>query len=478
MQYSVINYETVKDGEGSLRLDAEHYRTLYLDIRDKLQAKKYFYLSEILSKPIVTGHTPSMANDSFYGGDVSFVKTDNLREHDINDNFNHYLSVAGNEKIKRSQLRENDVLLTIIGANFSVVGRSSMVIAEILPANINQNIALIRVDGKKFSPQLLAVYLNSFYGRNYLFYLSRQTEQVNLNNKEVERLIIPRFSEAISDLISDIVIKGYKLRHESKVLYGKAEQSLLSELGLHKWEPEHQLSFIRSYLDTEQANRFDAEYFQPKYEDIINAVIEYKNGFVELGDIAKIRKSVEPGSAAYQDDGIPFVRVSNLSKFEISDNNQQFISEELYEELEDHQPVKGEILLSKDATPGIAYYLNHDAKKMIVSSGILKIKPAKSVLPEYLTLVLNSVIVQSQIERDAGGSIINHWRPDQVKKTIIPTLDKYKQEEIKSLVQDSFERRTLANTLLEIAKKGVEMAIEKNDKEAEQWIINKMKELK
>jgi len=35
---------------------------------------------------------------------------------------------------------------------------------------------------------------------------------------------------------------------------------------------------------------------------------------------------------------------------------------------------------------------------------------------EYLALVLNSIIVQLQIERDVGGSIINHWRPDQLEK--------------------------------------------------------------
>ena len=67
------------------------------------------------------------------------------------------------------------------------------------------------------------------------------------------------------------------------------------------------------------------------------------------------------GGKEYLETGIPFVRVSNLSPFEIT--QEKYISEELYTELTEHQPKQGEILLSKDATPGIAYYLRETPQK-------------------------------------------------------------------------------------------------------------------
>ena len=144
-----------------------------------------------------------------------------------------------------------------------------------------------------------------------------------------------------------------------------------------------------------------------------------------------------------------------------------------------YQPKKDEILLSKDATTGIAYYLNEEPKQMIVSGGILRLKIlSQKILPEYLTLALNSVIVQKQIERDVGGSVINHWRPDQVKSTIIPILGNAKQKEIKELIEQSFFYRKQSNSLLEIAKRGVEIAIEKSEEEAENWINYNLTELK
>jgi restriction endonuclease S subunit len=328
---------------------------------------------------------------------------------------------------------------------------------------------------KGIDPFYLIVFLRSKYGFEQLIRERELTIQYQLTLERVGRILTYKPSDDFQKIIRQLFIKSQDLYINEVEQYQKAEQLLLSELGLLDWKPKHELAFVKNFSDTEQAERFDAEYFQPKYEEIIEAVKKYKGGFDELGNLVKIKKSVEPGSEAYQENGVPFVRVSNLSKFELSTNNQQFISEELYEDLKSHQPKKGEILLSKDATPGMAYFLNEEQQKMIVSGGILRLKiDNKQVLPEYLTLALNSVIVQKQIERDAGGSIINHWRPDQVKATLIPVLKENKQKEIKELIEKSFSDRKLSKSLLEIAKQGVEMAIEKDEKIAENWIKDKL----
>ncbi|MBC8232582.1 restriction endonuclease subunit S [bacterium] len=232
------------------------------------------------------------------------------------------------------------------------------------------------------------------------------------------------------------------------------------------------MSFVKNFSDAKRSSRIDAEYFQPKYDEIVDAVKNYKGGWDTLGDLVKMKKCVEPGSDIYQESGIPFVRVSNLSKFEITDNNQQYISEKLYQELIEHQPEQNEILLSKDATPGIAYHLKDKPGRMICSGGILRltVKNRRRISTEYLTLVLNSTIVQQQILRDAGGSIINHWRLDQIRNTVVPILSEESQREIQSNIELAFNQAKYSRHLLEIAKLGVEMAIEQDEKTAEEWI--------
>lgn len=150
----------------------------------------------------------------------------------------------------------------------------------------------------------------------------------------------------------------------------------------------------------------------------------------------------------------------------------------MYQEIKQHQPKKGEILFSKDATPGIAYYLNEQPRKMIPSGGILRLKAkTKRINNEYLTLVLNSILVKEQINRDVGGSVILHWRPDQVQETVIPILPEEKQIQIQQKIIESFNLREQSKHLLECAKRAVEIAIEQDEQTASNWLENETKQM-
>ena len=95
-------------------------------------------------------------------------------------------------------------------------------------------------------------------------------------------------------------------------------------------------------------------------------------------------------------------------------------------------------------------------------------------MPDYLTLVLNSPIVQLQAERDSNGAIIQHWKPSEIENVIIPVLDMSIQKEIATQVQESFALRKQSKQLLEYAKQAVEMAIEKGENAALEWLKDKV----
>ncbi|GAG71378.1 unnamed protein product, partial [marine sediment metagenome] len=68
---------------------------------------------------------------------------------------------------------------------------------------------------------------------------------------------------------------------------------------------------------------------------------------------------------------------------------------------------------------------------------------------------------QMQMKRDSGGSIINHWKIDQIKNLEIPLLTHDTQKKIENLCCESFSKRKQAKQLLEEAKHKVEEMIEK-----------------
>lgn len=233
---------------------------------------------------------------------------------------------------------------------------------------------------------------------------------------------------------------------------------LLDALHMSNFMPIERNVAIKNFSDSfGTSGRLDAEYYQTKYDTLfakLSAVRTYL-----LGDLVWIKKSVEPGSDEYLSEGIPFVRVSNLSKYGLSE--PEFHLGRIPFAHMNLQPKKDTILLSKDGSVGIAYKAEKDLD-IVTSGAILHLElKTNQFLPDYLTLVLNSLIVKMQAERDAGGSIILHWKPSEIEKIVIPWLPVDKQEQISCIIQKSFSLRRESKELLERAKQVVEMAIEK-----------------
>jgi len=393
-----------------------------------------------------------------------------LRENKIVDVFTDYLTVEGNEEIKNSALEADDVIVTIIGATFDVVGRSAIVRKSHLPANINQNIALIRLDKTKINPTYLNAYLNTKYGRGSLHHHSRQTEQVNLNCREVERVLVPLFNQLEAG-IESLSTKADTASEKAALVYSQAETLLLDTLGMADFLPSSEAINIKSFKDSfSVTGRLDAEYYQPKYEQMVSHITGQPHA--RLIKLVDINKSIEPGSDAYSDDdeGLPFLRVADYSKYGIT-KPQKCLSTTFVAENSDDlaalMPKKNTILFSKDGSVGEAYCLREDAN-FITSGAVLHLTvlDPDNVLPEYLTLALNSKLVKMQAERDAGGSIILHWRVGEIENVVVPLVDMPTQEKIAAMVQESFTLKAESERLLDVAKRAVEIAIEQDENAA------------
>jgi hypothetical protein len=288
---------------------------------------------------------------------------------------------------------------------------------------------------------------------------------------------LPKLSKNYQGKIAELVDNSESLLKKSKNNYLLAENLLLETLNLKDFqlskEPVNVKNFSQSYGSS---GRLDAEYYQVKYEQVVNRIIS--TDYDQLVNIVKIKKSIEPGSSVYADEGLPFVRVSDYNKFGLSTPDKYLTDDfckENAEQIKKLKPKKETILFSKDGSVGTAYMLREDAD-FITSGAILHltVKDKNKIIPEYLTLALNSKLVQMQAERDAGGSIILHWRVSEIEKVVVPIIDFDKQRAIADLVEESFQLKKQSEHLLEVAKTAVEMAIEKDEKTAMEYIENEL----
>ena len=450
------------------RIDPDYYQPKYLQLAKRLSQ------SALKEKGILRRYIHSAINFGAYSlcnyivfvdSGVPYLYTQDIRDNYIDLDNLHFITPDVDELLYKSQVRDRQVVLTMAGV---YLGRAS-VFDYGIHVNSNQATAKITVREDLLNPYYLSTFLNSLYGSFQIRRNKTGTARDNINLGQIQDLFICLPSRRFQLRIEQAVKLGRQKLFDSKQLFTQAEQLFLSELGLQNWTPTPALAYTRNYSQAARARRVDAEYFQPKYQEMLDRLSSSVR-LDRLGKLTTYTKGVEVGSPAYTASGIPFWRISNLTKHGLDDDSVNFISDELYDSLRSsYEPQQGEMLLSKDATPGIAYYLETSIEG-IVSSGILRLTITNDIPPHYLELALNSLFVQLQVEQDAGGSIIKHWKPSEVRKTLIPRLSPAKEVEIAGFVQQSHAARREAKTILEKAKRAVEIAIEENEDKAIEFI--------
>jgi restriction endonuclease S subunit len=296
----------------------------------------------------------------------------------------------------------------------------------------------------------------------------------------VREIPLPVFSIPFQDKIASIIKISKRLKDQAKTTYSQAETLLLQSIGLKDYKQSTEAVNIKSFKDSfGTSGRLDAEYYQKKYEEVMNHIVTQSHA--SLIDIVSINKSIEPGSDVYSDVGLPFLRVADYNKYGITEPDKKLswdfcaTNAELIKKL---KPKKETILFSKDGSVGTAYMLRKD-EELVTSGAILhlNVRNKKEIIPEYLTLALNSKIVKMQSERDAGGSIILHWRILEIENVVVPIIPIEKQKEIAGLVEESFRLKKQSEHLLEVAKKAVEKAIEEGEERAMEIINNEKLEI-
>ncbi|STZ63229.1 EcoKI restriction-modification system protein HsdS [Moraxella lacunata] len=380
----------------------------------------------------------------------------------------------------RRKVRTNQVMISSIEGSLQ-----SCAIVPVHYDNALCSTGFYVLSSDKINAETLLVLFKSSLMQQILKKNCSGTILTAINKEELLNIPLPIIDEKIQTQIAEFVRQSNELREQATQLLAQAkysveaeiEQSALQErerererlineanyhLRLAEWVLLESLllgqpknisvqSFSQSFGIS---GRLDAEYHQPKYKRLLQKLKQHHHK--TLGELVDLQKSVEVGSENYRDEGLPFVRVADFSKFGISQTDK-FVSPADFADI--IRPKKDTILLSKDGTVGIAYCVPSDLE--VITSGAIVHLSLKTdeILPDYLALVLNSEAVQLQAERDAGGSIIQHWKPSEILEVVIPILPKDIQQAVSDKVQMSFELKKQSENLLEQAKVLVENEI-------------------
>lgn len=459
VKFSIVRLKEIENSVYGNRMDAEFFHPIYLIEDGNIESNGFNALKKYCVK-IDVGHVGSMV-DEYKKDGVLLLQTQNVRDFFIEETHKIFIDNKFHNYLSKSKVRKDNILIARSGASFGMV---SIYLEE---EEINSaDIIIIGVAEKSIDPLYLVTFLNSKYGKNQIYRFASGGAQPHVNLTILENLRICDTGKAFQSIISGVVKKCYSDKRKSNYIYQEAQNILLSELGLTNWKPKHQLSFVRNFLEAEDAGRMDAEYYQPKYDDIIKAVKNYFGGWDTLENLVSVKeKNISPESKKeYQ-----YIELSNISENgEVSGcmtEEGQFLPSRAR-----HRVETGDVIVSSiEGSLSSIALIDNEYNQALCSTGFHVIS-SKTINSETLLVLLKSIVGQMQLKKGCSGTILTAINKDEFSKVVVPILPVEVQEAIKQKISESFTLRRQSKHLLDCAKRAVEIAIEQDEQTAIEWL--------
>jgi type I restriction enzyme M protein len=343
----------------------------------------------------------------------------------------------------------------------------------------------LRPKNKNIKPEYFASFLKSRFGQDQIQRFTRGAVQMGLILEDMTQLVIPDFSPKFEDTISEIVLVAQQCLKQSELKYQQAEDLLLSELGLEDWQPTEETVAVKSFAESFlSSGRLDAEYYQPKYDDLLKklkALQPKRIIHLELL-LSMITNGHTPRYHDLSIGEIKFLTAEHVGDFRINYATEKRILEVHHEtELSRTRLFNNDILVTIKGKIGNAVIIEELSEEVNINQDVALIRLEKGVNPWYIVGFLNSMIGKTLVDQICTGQINPFLSLGNLKQIPIPIFDNSYMDklgnQIKLKIHAARKDESKSKQLLEIAKTGVERAIETDEETTIEWINQQLEHL-
>ncbi|MCA2009140.1 restriction endonuclease subunit S [Tritonibacter mobilis] len=367
---------------------------------------------------VTKGTTPTSIGHNFKEDGINFVKVESITsdgrflEHKL-----AHISDECHQALRRSQIQAGDILFSIAGA----LGRTAIAPPELLPANTNQALSIIRLkdDAPVFTPYL-AHALSSGFLLDQIEVARGGAAQQNLSLTQVKAFRVPlpplEDQRRIVAVLDEAFAGLARARANAEANLADARElfsSLVDEVAVRPEWPTLPLKELAS----------------------TDCSLSY--GIVQPGD--------ETAS------GLPIVRPVDLTRRQITLDGLKRISPDRASGYARTQLQGGELLLCVRGTTGTVGIAEPELSGANVTRGIVPIRFNDQMVPLFGYYQVLSGFVQKQIEEKTYGAALMQINIRDVKELRLscPSVD---------------EQKEAAERLERIAKKHVELLFDSEQK--------------
>ncbi len=368
-----------------------------------------------LTIKIGSGATPRGGNESYKSSGISLIRSQNVLDFSFSKNGLAFIDDSQAKALNNVTVESRDVLLNITGDS---VARVCQVPDDLLPARVNQHVAIIRADQKKLSPEFLKYSLLSPPNKNTLLTMAGSGATRNALTKGM----IEDFEISIPPLPEQRAIASILSALDDKIELNLQMNKTLEEMAMALYK--HWFVDFGPFRDG---------------EFVTSELGEIPKGWEvkRLDDILEIRRggSPRPIQEFLANEGLPWLKISDAtaSNSPFLYSTKEYIKVEGLSKTISVKP--GSIILSNSATPGLPRLIEFET---CIHDGWLHF-PKINRYNRYI-LYLLFLDIKEHLIQQGNGSVFTNLKTDILKAQLINLPPRGIEERFTSEITPWFEQ--------------------------------------
>ncbi len=376
-----------------------------------------------------------------------------------------YCDIIDAETFNSLKLKKDDVLICRTNGNPKYVGKAALVPQDYEYAFASY-LYRIRPHLDIINSATLVAYLNSKYGRSEIERLSLVGNQANFSPAKFRQIEIPILDKNFQQIIYESINLAYLKLQEAKDIYLRAETILIDELGFSTWKPSHKQIAIRTLQDAKNAERIDAEYYQPQYVEISNLLGNY--GAQTINDSCKLRDKIFVPNKQIE---YKYIELGDIGSYGDILHHTFDFGKSLPSRARRIVHTGDVIISSIEGSLQKCAYITDDYDGALCSTGFYVIY-SDIINSETLLVLFKSSPIQGLLKKNCAGAILSSFKKESLLNLEIPIINKDVQKVIAELIKKSFRLRKESETIIEASKLSIELAIEQDAESAISYLEN------
>lgn len=405
---------------------------------------------------------------------VPFIRIGDLKEGLIRKNRTAWISHEAHLSEAKTALQFGDLVL-------SKTAYPAASLVNVPECNVSQDTIAARLSPEareEFSSGYIIAFLNCRFGYPLMARRFQGNVQQHLSLEDGKSIPIPILSQAFQLRVHELLLEADETLDRSVEQRHAADNTLLRALGLSSWNPPEPLTFTAVAAVARAAGRLDSEHFQGKFQLAQEQVIAA--GATALTPLDDFLSYLTNGHTPLRHDlsvgDVPFLTAEHIQDFVIDyDTEKRILTRHHVGELARTAINKDDVLVTIKGRVGNAAIVESENPFANINQDVALLRFQDDAPPVwYIVSFLNSMLGKLEVEKWSTGQINPFLGLSNLRKIEVPIFAEGFMREVAAKTQSNVRAALAtayhAKTLLRVARRSVEIAIEEDEDTALEFI--------